>query len=77
MSCPICGRSACALWMHSAKEQEEYGSVLDMDETAMRYEIVILRREVADLNADVKRLTTEIEKAKEDAYKTAVNGVLR
>lgn len=29
MSCDICGRGACANWMHSEEEQKQYENVID------------------------------------------------
>jgi len=39
--------------MHSAKEQEEWESVEGMDERELHQEVVDLRREVADLKAEL------------------------
>jgi len=54
MSCKICGRGACASWMHSAEEQAEFDSVDGMDEQQLRREVVDLRREVASLKAELE-----------------------
>lgn len=32
MSCPICDRSACAVWVHSLEEQEANRSVIEAAE---------------------------------------------
>lgn len=58
MSCKICGRCACASWMHSADEQEEWQSVENMDEKQLKYEIIDLRRQVKDLEQQI-HLTEE------------------
>lgn len=56
MSCKICGRGACASWMHNVEEQTEYESVEDMDENQLRREIIDLRRENADLQSENEKL---------------------
>lgn len=43
MSCDICGRGACANWMHSSEEQEAYEKVIDAFDRARA-----LRDEVRD-----------------------------
>ncbi len=34
MSCDICGRGACANWMHSEEEQERFAKVIELFEKA-------------------------------------------
>jgi transcription elongation factor Elf1 len=34
MSCDICGRGACASWMHSFEDQQKYEKVIDLFEKA-------------------------------------------
>ncbi len=52
MSCKICGRGACASWMHSAEEQFEHESVEGWDESRLRRELIDARREIKDLKAE-------------------------
>lgn len=61
MSCKICGRGACASWMHSAEEQAEWESVEDMDDRQLKAEIIDLRREIKDLKAEIEKMDKTIE----------------
>lgn len=56
MSCKICGRGACAAYMHSAEEQSEWAALEDMDEHSLRRDLIAARREISDLNATIARL---------------------
>jgi hypothetical protein len=53
MSCKICGRSACASWMHSAEQQEAWELVEVMDDRQLKSEVVDLRSEVSALKVEV------------------------
>ena len=53
MSCKICGRSACASWMHSAEQQEAWELVEQMDDRQLKSEVVDLRSEVLTLKIEV------------------------
>jgi hypothetical protein len=53
MSCKICGRSACASWMHSAEQQEAWELVEAMDDRQLKSEVVDLRSEVSALKVEV------------------------
>ena len=53
MSCKICGRSACASWMHSAEQQEAWELVEIMDDRQLKSEVVDLRSEVSTLKVEV------------------------
>lgn len=56
MSCKICGRGACASWMHSAEEQEEWESVDGMDDRQLKVEVIDLRREIKELKQEIEVL---------------------
>lgn len=62
MGCRICGRGSCASWMHSISEQEAWESLEGMDEDALKREVLALRREVAELKAEL-----EVERPADDA----------
>lgn len=47
MSCHICGRSSCADWMHSIKEQEKFAPAIELFEKAEE-----LRRQIASQEDD-------------------------
>lgn len=45
--CFICSRSSCAVWMHSAEEQEKYQKAIDLYERA-----IDLRNQIRDAEDD-------------------------
>lgn len=51
--CKICGRGACASWMHSLEEQAEWESVEDMSERQLQSEVIDLRRQIKDLEQQI------------------------
>lgn len=53
MGCKICGRGACASWMHSVEEQEEWQSVENLTDDQMKREIIDLRRQVKELERQI------------------------
>ncbi len=53
MSCKICGRSACASWMHSAEQQEAWELVEGMDDRQLKSEVLDLRSEVLTLKVEI------------------------
>lgn len=55
MACKICGRGACAEYMHGAEEQAEWEDIEDMDERALKVEVIDLRREREDLRAELAK----------------------
>lgn len=56
MSCKICGRSSCASWMHSAKEQAEWESVESLSDSQLKSELIDARREITDLKNEIEKL---------------------
>jgi hypothetical protein len=50
MSCDICGRGACANWMHSEDQQRRYEKVIDAFDRARQ-----LREEVREAETEVYR----------------------
>ena len=57
MSCKICGRGACASWMHSISAQEKYE-----ERESMSDDVDELRCEIQDLRDEIKELKAEKEK---------------
>ena len=53
MSCKICGKSACASWMHSAAQQEAWELVEIMDDRQLKSAVVDLRNEVCTLKVEI------------------------
>lgn len=53
MSCKICGRGACASWMHSSEDIEKYESIEKMSESQMVREIISLREEIEVLKQEI------------------------
>lgn len=49
MSCDICGRGACAAWMHSFEEQERYSKVIEIFEHARE-----LRDEIRNSDSEME-----------------------
>lgn len=68
MSCKICGRSACAAFMHSAKEQEDWESVDKLSDRQLKTEVLDLRKEVVDLKAEIENLKDEIKEIDQRVY---------
>lgn len=48
MSCDICGRGACANWMHSADEQKRYEKVIDAFDRARELRDEVREAEVQE-----------------------------
>ena len=53
MSCKICGRGACASWMHSAAQQEAWELVEAMDDRQLKFAVVDLRNDVSTLKVEI------------------------
>ena len=47
--------------MHSAEEQAEWSSLEDMDDDALKRELIDARREISDLKVEVERLTNIVD----------------
>lgn len=70
MPCNICGRGACASWMHSAEEQKSWDSISDMSERELKKEILSLRDEVQRLQEELKEAIESRDSKIEDQYHT-------
>jgi hypothetical protein len=68
MSCKICGRGACASWMHSISEQEKYD-----EHESVTDDVDKLRREVQELRGDVAKLKAENETLRESSIDSRIN----
>ena len=61
MGCKICGRGACATWMHNQAEQDEYSCLDGWDESKLKAEVVSLRREAESLNNRITEADETVE----------------
>ena len=55
MSCQICKRSSCAIWMHSLEEQERYD-----ERVLMTDDVDELRLTVQELRDEIRELRRQI-----------------
>ena len=60
MGCRICGRGSCTESFHSLAEQAAWQSVAGLSEGELRREVIDLRGELADRDAEIARLEAEL-----------------
>ncbi len=67
MGCKICGRGACASWMHSIDEQERYEERQSMssDVDDLRREIQSQKDELIEKDETITELKQKLEKSEQ------------
>ena len=53
MPCRICGKNACASWMHSSEEREQHDELQQIDDADLRRMVIGLREEIEDLKREL------------------------